>query len=496
MRSRLLLILVVSLAVVLYGCGSSSSSNTPTETTDVERSVYYPENLTVTSPLVAAAPVTSESRAVSSFSDQLSTITTMLSAGAITACSFDPSLFLNVAVNANCYGPQMQYFDHQDSPSDADGTLPTGDLGMWTENEGATTEACSAAQMNARMDGVSNKSHAAFTAMASMICVNFVGGHGIPSNSTNDILTDMNTMATSTSMSATFTTATIAHSTVGTQEEFVYTLEYSYTAPDTTVYPMEMIVTHRSSSSGDYTGRFQYKFDQDGNGGNCPTVGADRPQTLAGSVLYARTGTQFSIDARYASFCGNSATGFVSGVVDPSDKYNATTNTDGWADNFNRFVASFNETTYLGDYTYSWQAGHGDSNTRVLNINVAEHSTDPVLVGDAWFGYGDDMETTDNSIGGFICNWAGPGNSHTYSNLVQFQELEQDATTNTFETTSSYITYAPAVSCDDTDNDFYYDTDADGDMSDETTTENITNNLRPLTEYTSGFTVPTPPSNF
>ncbi|PLX69357.1 MAG: hypothetical protein C0603_00065 [Denitrovibrio sp.] len=485
------------------GCGGGSGSSTtvapPSDDATTDVAVYYPENLTVTSPLESDNGGVS-SRATITLTNhtaQLSTIVSMLSGGTLSACSFNPELFLQTETSAPCYGPTLDYENHPDSPGGtADGQLPSGDLGIWKETNAATTEACSAAQMNARMEGIGNKSYAAFTALASMICVDLVGGYGIPSESTNDIVADMNNMATSASLDASFTTATIAHSTVGTQDEFIYTLEYSYTDAFSDVYPMTMVVTHRSDSSGDYTGRFQYKFDLDTNAGNCPSISGNTPQTVAGSVLYARTGSDFAIDARYANFCGNGAAGFDSGVVSPSDKYDATTNPDGWGDNFNRFVVAFAESTYLGEYTYSWQAGLNDMNTRVLNIAVTEDATTGDKEGEAWFGYGADVSTSDNSIGGFICNWAGPGNSHTYSTNIQYQSLLQNSTTDIFEPVTSFITYAPTVSCDDADNTFVYDTDADGDLADEDATANATNNLKPFADYSGSFTVPTAPANF
>ena len=51
----------------------------------------------------------------------------------------------------SCYGPELAYVNH---PSDntSDGTLPTGDLGIWTPySDNSTQEACAAGQMNLLM---------------------------------------------------------------------------------------------------------------------------------------------------------------------------------------------------------------------------------------------------------------------------------------------------------------------------------------------------------
>lgn len=478
----------------------NSATDTGGDTETAEVASYYPENLTVASPLEADNGGTSYARAGGlssmSYSKQLAIIASMLSGGTLASCAFDPGLFLQEPGRSECYGPTILYENHPDAPGGS-GELPGGDVGIWKETNSDTAEACSAAEMNSRMDGISSKSFAAFTALASMICVNTVSGHAMPADTTADITAKMNDMAAAASLSASFTTATIASAAADTTNQFTYTLEYTYTDSVTsTVYPMTMIVTHRyDSASGDYTGRFQYTFDMDTDAGNCPESGGVHPETIAGSVLYGRTGSDFAIDARYANFCGHGAAGFVDGLVDPADKYVETANPDGWGDNFNRFVAAFAEETYVGNYTYSWQAGLGDNNTRVLNISVDQADTG-AYEGEAWFGFGDDAASADNGIGGFICNWAGPGNSHTYTDKVQYQSLLQNSATGIFEPVESYITYAPNVSCDDTDDSYVYDTDADGSLADESPTANITNDLRSFADYESAFTLPVPPSNF
>jgi len=509
MLKKFIILLTVAAALTMAGCGGGGSSSTTSNdsgdnASDIDVAVYYPENLTVTSPLESGSGGVSVagSRAID-ISDQLNTITTMLSAGTIAACAFDPAEFLQSEGNASCYGPSIDYMNHPDSAGGTqDGSLAGGDLGIWLPVEGSN-EACSAVQMNSRMDGISSKSQAAFTAMASMICVDVLGGYGIPSDTTNDILDDMNDMATATSMDVVFETATIAHVTVSGQNQFTYTLNFTF--EDNSIdYPIEMIVTHISDDTGDYQGRFQYKYafdTTDINGTNCPDDGTTAELAIAGSVLYARTGSDFAIDARYAQFCSNDAVGFVNGIVDPTDKFdefNPTDNPDGWGDNFNRFVADFDEDTYLGNYTYAWQAGAGDSNTRVLNVSVTEDNVNSTLAGEAWFGYGSSIDTAnyDNGIGGFICNWMGPNNVHNYSNYVQYQSLLQDTVTGVFEPQVNHIAYAPVNSCVDNDNDFYYDTDADNDMTDENGTDNLATDLSAFADYIAAFTVPTAPSNF
>jgi hypothetical protein len=86
---------------------------------------------------------------------------------------------------------------------------------------------------------------------------------------------------------------------------------------------------------------------------------------------------------------------------------------DGWANNFSIFRADFNPVNNAGTYAYSWQAGAGDSHSRVLNVGIAGPDA---LQGDAWFGFGQSLLSgaeLAGTINGFICNWAGPGADHS-----------------------------------------------------------------------------------
>ena len=95
-----------------------------------------------------------------------------------------------------------------------------------------------------------------------------------------------------------------------------------------------------------------------------------------------------------------------------------------------------------------------------------------VTAGEGYFGFGDQVGTTDGSITGFICNWAGPGGSHVTADYAQRQNITLNATTSVFEPTNSAasdIIYAPTTTClYDGSGSYLYDRDLDGDLSDET----------------------------
>ena len=85
--------------------------------------------------------------------------------------------------------------------------------------------------------------------------------------------------------------------------------------------------------------------------------------------------------------------------------------------------------------------------------------------GDAYFGFGKTVGTTDGEIDGMICNWAGPGNNHDPLPYAQHQPIKFDATVKGFivGTAGSEITFAPTSNCIyENTGSFWYDRDLDG----------------------------------
>lgn len=485
----------VFLATTLFACGGGGSSSTTSES----RSEYYPEGVVVSSPLITGT-ARSSAKSLATFDDTAEDISGVLSATTLAECGFDPSAFLSKGSDASCFGPTVVYSaGHPDNAGAPAGSLPGKDVGLWLETNGGT-EACAAAELNAGMSGIGNRSNGALKAAASMICVNNVSGYALPVSSTSDITAEMNNMATAAGMSATFTSGTITHSVDGAFNVYTYYLEYSYTS-GSDPYPMTLTVTHRSEDETEYTGRISYTV---GNidalsTANCPLT----KKTYLGSVLYEKAGSDIKMDARTTENCGGAVTnGFASGLVDPSYKYDAVTRTDGWSDDFNKYIASYNYDTQVGTYTYAWQAGVNDNNTRVFNINITKNSTTSLLEGEAWYGYGDDAATTDNSIAGMICNWTGPGSgpagSKTISPYTQYQSIQQNVS-GVFIPVVSNLAYTIMNSCgvgEVNATAFVFDTDNDGSYADEAVPANFTNLLKAYADYTSGFTLPTSPTNF
>lgn len=474
-------LVVVGLLTVATACGSAtvssgSSSSSTTAASD------FPADLAVASPLDTTADdgstdltqsslkFTSSGSFTPTYAWATAQINEVLNAGSAALCTFDPELFISQESDADCYGPSVLYQDHPDSSVPGSGELLPHDVGIWQATDTTTGHACMAAELNARMSGARNKSLVSLSGLASMVCVinNSGGTLTMPSSSTLDLTTDMNALGIS---DVTFTTATISEATNSDgNSEYSYHMEIAY-APAPNSYNIVVDMDHVPGSlpSEEYSGQVSYLVSGLSANSGCPP---DSIATHNASLQYVRHAVDdMDVQVRSAYFCGENADGRDSdNLVDPADKYIADTNPNGWGYSFDILTANYDPTTLNGDYAYSWQAGAHDDNSRVFNVHVQDYQLAAAneTVVQSFYGFGDDVETADGSIGGFICNWYGPGYDHTLIANAQYQAMGYETTTGTFLGQTSNITYAPTVSCEyDGSGSFIYDTNGDGDLSDE-----------------------------
>ncbi|GAB3524438.1 hypothetical protein [Photobacterium alginatilyticum] len=424
--------------------------------------------------------------------------------------TFTANLFYRQGTNAACYGPNLLYQDHPDGAGGS-GELPGGDLLMWLE-EDTTGHACAAAQMNSRLAGTRDQSMGALMVIASMVATANANSIALPAAGASITLTsEMNALSV---LNVTFNSVTLSQTSTN---EWSYEVDLTYTrsgVADNIIIGLE----HTSSGTrNQYSGVLFYRVDGDQSdfpGGNCTS--SDR--TLNGSLRYDRNSlTDMSIQSRTGIFCGSGVNGLTSGAGDDTDNmvdaslyYDAGSAPNGWSENFNIFVANFDPSQLSGQYAYVWQAGAGDSHSRVFNVGINAHSP---LDGESYAGYGERVGSSVGEVQGLICNWAGPGNSHSLQELAQRQFITQDPTTGLFDASigagSADITYAPTNSCDyGGSGSFIYDVDADGDLSDETHAAVTSDLMQPVDTdldgtatieekiASRGYTLPIAPGNW
>ncbi len=477
---------VVVFVFVFVGCGGSGSAiNDSSDPQGSSQESQFPSGLTIASPTdIDPSAMTSSIRSSSLkahalnsdsvYSKTVSEIESVFNGDVTFASKFNGSLFYNFSASADCFGPQLIYENH---PFDlSNGNLPTGDLGIWLETEGATTEACAAAQLNQRLKGVKDRTKIGLISLAALVGVYRAAGNTWPDDitagSTEDLSTNFNAFGLT---NVTFNTASISLNGDGDIWSYVIELVYTPAATPLTIY---LKLDHAPGSSlYAYEGLLNYRVDYvSGYGGNC----AGNNITQNGSIHYIRDSqTSVTLQSREAQFCGHGTNGLTEDVTSSALSSGKVVNRDNddaagagtsWRNDFNIFTAQYDPTSLIGTYSYIWQAGWMDSNSRILDIGLGT-----AVAGESYFGFGDPVDddgvTTDGSIKGFYCNWAGPGVRTFHSDYAQRQHMTLNSMLNVFEPTNagaSDITYAPVDSCSYSGGSFRYDRDIDGNLTDET----------------------------
>ena len=484
--------ILIALSLIGFLCGCSAVG-TSTGNPSTPKAEAFPAGLAVASPFETVSAdgvallLSQTTPFVKGYADAAARIEAILNGTTSADCRFDPALLSRIEDDAGCYGPEVVYENHPDYAGalppapQADGALPHGDVGLWTGTDAGTGHACAAAQLNARMTAMRDRTLAALSALAGLLCTATVNGLDLPDESTLDLTAEVNAIGIPT---VTFHQAALSEAASTEGDRWSYHL-------DMTAGTFNAVVdlVHLPGASGEvYRGRLSYRIDQTGAFGDCPSTG----QTYNGSLLYDRSSAgRLQIDARSANFCGTGVDGLTEGLVDPARE---------WTSNFHLFVADFDPDSLAGDYSFSWQAGNRDSNTRVLNAVL--ESSETSSTGRAFYGFGPPIATTDGGIDGFICNWAGPDGDHALRPLSQFQEMTL-STAGTFDVADSNMTYAPVNVCDyAAGTGFQYDRDGDGTLDSEAS---VANDLVDLVDADAnglfdafedaGFDPPSPPAN-
>lgn len=380
---------------------------------------------------------------------------------------FDPDRFLGAGRDAGCYGPRLKYDNHPDG-SAAPGELPTGDLGLWSAIDAETGQVCAAATLDARLDAIAWRTHTALMALAGFVDAARTAGKALPSpGGSLSLVAEMN----ATHPAANFTTATVSRDAAGA---WTYTARFSFTDRDGTPRNVELVLKHAPGADRTrYDGLLTYAVTRGATDlRNCPPSSGGTVDV--GTLRYSRAGdTTMDVVLREGNYCGAgtpaslaaSVADFAAdGQLDPAAKWNGSR---GWANNFNRFGASYTPKTLAGRYTFGWQAGHFDGHARVFNIGLNHDDASGRRDGEAWFGFGDDIASSNGTIRGFICNWAGPGARRTMQPYAQRQHLSFDETAGKWTPThgaaaSSNISYAPTNDCTHAGGAFRYDRNLDG----------------------------------
>jgi hypothetical protein len=446
--------------LALNSCGGSGGgSGTGVFSSETVIASPFVSTVGTSSMLLKGSPRTS----AATFADRKTAIQDLLNETNASNCKF--TIDLTVGGNANCYGPQVnraQTVGALPSGWSSTSQLPGGDVGMWNETNGPDNEACAAAQITSVVEFTSSRAHFANLMGATLYCfannTSSVGfpaavGESITLNSSQQSALGFSDGAKVLDVSS----AKISKIEDGSGNEGMrYETEGTVTE-GAKVYTFKSVVQHYELAGTLYKGRVSYYIQEPGaeNAGNCPSTDGIKNKTYAGHQTYEKvSASELVMELDSGTFCGLTdpldATAF---TVNPGEVYSPINEPEGWADNWNyglfRFDPRSDEATFMdGKYMYAWQAGHGDSHTRVFN---AELESGVSRTGTAYFGFGppvQDGEGAANSdrgkIQGMICAWL--EGSHTPQAFVQRQTLELD--TDKWISVTSNIKYAPVNACE------------------------------------------------
>ena len=325
-----------------------------------------------------------------------------------------------------CYGPALDYTNH---PSDnSSGQLPTGDLGLWVENEPGTNQACAAAKLNELVAKAAYNVDLAIGSMTMMVCTAALLGKELPADSSTilDLSVQLGSLPGTTIQ---VDKATIKKASLISGDGYQTNLEATINNK-----PIILSVIHDATNN---KGLMQIETTESSHNG-----GADARGT---SVVYelSDTSIKYKMISSRAQPIGNS-TPEVSYATDGQVTLQSGEDT-------HVMQAQINTADGYGSLAYAWKAGGGDDHYRALNV-VTESANNGS--GRAYYGYVPSPASSSevinldlaNANAGMICNWAGPGNSHTVADKVQYQGLS--LSNGDWIASSSNITYVPTTSCD------------------------------------------------
>lgn len=506
-----------SISLAMGGCSSSGTSATPAASSGV---VSFPVGFAVGS-LTNAASTAAGLRAKASagpskqtisasdtIEDKVAALELVAEASTASACQVTLTDITTNAPAVSCYGPNLAYINHPEGTADgddtysgginggsdmSDGVLPGGDLGLWSATVTDGT-ACAAAKINADIQGINYKVDNALLLSAAMSCVLRAAGQSLPAvGSSVDLTSAFSTAVTANNPTATISSATIAReSDSGSNAVYLYTISGTLNSKTVTI---NLKHSPQNSDNTQYVGRLW--------------TAVSGSQSSGFSVSYEKTASKVLFKMTSSNFPNNETSTNMFNT-DGTFKLNGT-----WNGNIALTKAELDSTTFLGKFSYAWQAGTGDSHARVFNAYTA--SSGGADLGYAFFGFGQNFsnsgagQASDAAISTFICNWAGPGGSHNAATGVgkaqkQYLKFVTDKwVPNPDVADPNKLDYAPVTTCSRTAN----QADTNGRVFDYTTsytstfpsswpgtTSAVTHELVTLatdTEY-AGFSQPTAPT--
>lgn len=377
-------------------------------------------------------------------------------------------------VNVNCYGPSLYLSEHH-----PDGTwpqtdsnswmLPSGDLGVW-EGSTETEEACIAAKMNSLVGQLRDRVQEGIETVMRAGCIARVLGESLPTTagSTLDLAEKANAALVDANITKfTFAELKISLDSVDSNGNNVYSTSVQGTGPRGKVWTK---ITQKRSSDSHSEGYIWTAVTPELQTGltGLPAPGGagnNKKHSHVASIFFVEDGTSLKYEATKSRTNNDdeiSALESDKAALFDSDKRVRVAETSN--PGYDHIITNMDTETGAGEIVYLWTAGSRMEEQRVMHAHVSVAS-DGSKTGVGYFGFGKqlgdfrtlvkagDLPAGTSSIEKMICNWAGPGNSHTGISFAQKQTLAYDATAGVFKASESKIQYQASADCGQNGND-------------------------------------------
>jgi hypothetical protein len=482
------LILALSTTTLLVACGGGGGGgDTPALAgngtgTGVATAAAFPRGMALGSPtaLVDASSVVSGGAGISnlglstsktlqqglasSLADAVATGRVSLSGLALLSANalFDTT----PPAHASCFGPAVAYQHHDDL--NTNGTLPSGEVAMWTDMDAATAQPCGVAELNNLTQGVTSQSQQGILLMAALRMVVAADSTlQLPDTGGSvDLTARANTLLSGLLNGISVSAASYALNSDGSEYSYRLVLTRGSGA---TAQALEIKLLHTPADTDThFAGTLQmalsYLSSDASIGCSDQRDNAARYKVARLSTLgYNRQDGFLSLRLRSGQYCGNAASGStshladlaelaMSGELEPTSYLSGSTrgNTRGWRQGFVRMTSDVLLSSLATDFVFAWQdqpqggIGHARMFAGHSSLDAGTQQRTLAL----FHGYTDDISVSDGTMLGMICNVNGPGSTHSIVPRFQYQLLTLGSRASAWALSSSHIRYAPTNSCD------------------------------------------------
>ncbi|MBI5924715.1 MAG: hypothetical protein HY836_03880 [Aquabacterium sp.] len=370
--------------------------------------------------------------------------------------------------HAACYGQSVAY-THHDNATNASGTLPAGEVGIWrATDDSSTPQACAVAEVAAQSQALSARAHQAILLLAAMrdqIANNSGNSIALPAaGATTDVTSLASNLLTSQLQGASIQAASVTLNAGGS--EYTYRLLLTR-GSGTSAQSLEISLLHTpADTDAHYAGTLRMALaylSPDASIGCADQVdsGSGRYKVARMmSVGYNRQDQWLSLRLRAGQYCGKPgstnhfdelAATAMSGELDPAVYLPGTVrgSTLGWRQGFVRMGNDVLVSAQTSDFILAWQDQplNGTSNARLFAGHSSLDTNAQTRTLALFHGYTNDISHTDGTMLGMACNWSGPGSTQTLHNAYQYQAVSLSQSATSWSLSSSRIAYAPTNSC-------------------------------------------------